>query len=225
MSFFYFMSGFICMFGLIKKYQRDCDLSQDANDSGDKSLKSINESQITNNCIPRLNKRALLKQILGRWVRLAIPAYLLILFTATIFPFLGSGPSFMYIYQQDLLLGMQEYWYSWLLFIQNWTPWNGSVGIYWVYFVANDLQFYAVILMPLIYFYLKRKRRLTVLICLVLLVVGNMVYLFTVTMLNDYSSMLNFTVNEMYKDFYKRPMGVMGYYAFGILLSICYFEY
>lgn len=120
---------------------------------------------------------------------------------------------------------MQDYWYSWLLFIQNWTPWTDSVGIYWVYFVANDLQFYAVILMPSVYFYLKRKRRLCVMVSLSLLVVGNMIYLFTVTMVNDYSSMLNFTVNQMYKDFYKRPMGVMGYYAFGILLSICYFEY
>lgn len=112
-----------------------------------------------------------------------------------------------------------------MLFTQNWIPWSDSVGVYWIYYLANDLQFYALILCPSLYFYMKRNSRTTIVIFLNLLILESMIYLFTVTMLNEYSSMLNFDVNQMYKDFYKRPFGTVGYYAMGILLSIYYFEY
>jgi hypothetical protein len=63
------------------------------------------------------------------------------------------------------------------------------------------------------------------LIFLNVLIAVSMIYLFTVTMVNGYSSILNFDINDMYKDLYKRPLGPVGYYAYGIMLSIFYFEY
>ncbi len=164
-------------------------------------------------------------QIAGRWLRLALPAYLLILFTATIFPFFAMGPSFLYLYDTTMLNGIHKYWWTWLLFIQNWVPWSDCEGIYWIYYLANDLQFYAFILCPSLYFYMKRNSRLSIVIFLNLLIFESMVYMFTVTLMKDYSSMLNFDLNDMYNDFYKRPFGPVGYYAMGILLSIYYFEY
>jgi len=129
---------------------------------------------------------------MGRWVRLALPAYLLIMFAATIFPYFGAGPAFLYIYRETLQEGIQEYWWSWLLFIQNWAPWSSSVGVYWIYYIANDLQFYACVLCPSLYFYLKRCKRHSVIIFLSALILLSVLYLFSMTLTNSYSSILNF---------------------------------
>ncbi len=54
----------------------------------------------------------------------------------------------------------------------------------------------------------------------------SIVYLMTMTALNNYSTLLTiFTPNAMFDPLYRRPFGPIGYYAFGAMLSIFYFEY
>ena len=79
--------------------------------------------------------------------------------------------------------------------------------------------------MPSLFFYLKRKRRNYVLIYLSLLIAISILYLFIMTMVYEYSSMVVILDNNMYNHLYRRPFGPMGYYALGIMLSIFYFEY
>ena len=111
-----------------------------------------------------------------------------------------------------------------IFFVQNLFPWVNMPGLFWIQFVANDLQFYAIIMMPSIFMYLKRRRWL-VLSYLMSIVTISIAYVFWVTVTNDFSSMLTIIDYKMFNELYRRPFGPMGYYALGIMLSIFYFEY
>lgn len=112
------MSGFIVMFALIKKYQRGQEHIHSMNSSHHKEsshyihstqrrVSFYEEGAVMNDCetlsIPKLNKRAVLKQILTRWLRLAFPAYFIVLFTMYMFIFFGSGPVFTDVIKYNLV--------------------------------------------------------------------------------------------------------------------------
>ena len=90
-------------------------------------------------CIPILNKRTLTKQIIARWLRLAFPNYLIVLFTITMYIFIGSGPAFYNVISFNILDPLKERWWTIMLFISNFLPWGTLPGLYWMYYVANDL--------------------------------------------------------------------------------------
>ena len=46
-----------------------------------------------------------------------------------------------------------------------------------------------------------------------------------VTIKNSFTTILVINDNNMLNEIFKRPFGPVGYYAFGILLAIFYFEY
>ena len=80
----YFISGFIGMFALIKKFQKS-----NENLAGvRREHNSVNSDTSTTMNIPRLSKRALCKQILARWLRLAFPIYFVVAVALGILPFL-----------------------------------------------------------------------------------------------------------------------------------------
>ena len=95
------------------------------------------------------------------------------------FIYTGDGPAFFNVVNFNIIGPLKEYWWTFFLFVQNVVPWENLPGIFWAGFVANDLQFYALIMMPSIYLYLSRKRALVLcyLIGLMLLSIG---YVFTV---------------------------------------------
>ena len=133
LSFFYFMSGFIVMFALIKKYQR---APEDPNNEFEKQqvppsqrrISFFDEGMPLQDCetmaIPKLNKRAMVKQVLARWLRLAFPTYIIVFFTLFMFQTLGSGPVFTNAITNTLIIPLQTSWWGILLFIQNVHPWN-----------------------------------------------------------------------------------------------------
>jgi hypothetical protein len=53
--------------------------------------------------IPKLNMRALIKQILARWLRLAFPTYLIVFFSLFMFLYFGSGPVFTNVIMTGLI--------------------------------------------------------------------------------------------------------------------------
>ena len=165
------------------------------------------------------------KQVLARWLRLAFPTYILVLFTLSMYIFLGSGPAFYNVINSNIIAPLKAYWWTIILFIQNVSPWTDLPGLYWMYYVANDLQFYAVVMMPSIYIYHMRTKRWLVLSYLSLLIIGSICYLLWVSLSGGYSSMLTIKDNNMFDEVYRRPFGPIGYYALGIMLSIFYFEY
>jgi hypothetical protein len=115
-------------------------------------------------------------------------------------------------------------WWSYLLFINNLYP-PGSDGLYWLYFTANELQFYIFVMAPSLYLYQRRYRRRLVLMYLAFLIAASMIYLFLMTIVNDYSVLLTVSVQSMFDKIYRYPIGPVGYYALGIMLAIFLFEY
>jgi hypothetical protein len=83
---------------------------------------------VMNDCetlsIPKLNKRAIIKQILARWLRLAFPAYFIVLFIMFVYLYLGSGPAFSNVVLYNMIDPLKKYWWSIFLFIQNVYPWE-----------------------------------------------------------------------------------------------------
>jgi len=114
LSVFYFMSAFIGMFALIKKYQKPNN-NPDIPNTSTEDLNQCKE-QVTSS-IPRLTKRSLLKQVLARWLRLAIPTYIILIFALTLFSFFGSGPAFPYQNENFLQGPLRQDWWAIVLFI------------------------------------------------------------------------------------------------------------
>lgn len=168
------------------------------------------------------------KQVLARWLRLAFPTYIIILFTLSMYIYLGAGPAFYNVINYNIISPLKEYWWVIVLFVQNLLPHQYLPGLYWVQFIANDLQFYILIMMPSVYLYLQGKtrfRRVLVLSYLSLIIACSVLYLFFVTMFNNFPSVINPNDNNMYNAIFRSPFASMGYYSLGIMLSIFYFEY
>ena len=111
------------------------------------------------------------------------------------------------------------------MFIQNVYPWDRQIGLYWMFYVANDLQYYALVMMPAISIYHKRDKRWLVLSILTMLILFSIVYIFAQTMMYEFPPIVTVNTYEMFYIIYRRPFAPVGYYALGIMLSIFYFEY
>ncbi|XP_055608118.1 nose resistant to fluoxetine protein 6-like [Uranotaenia lowii] len=115
---------------------------------------------------------------LHRYLRLTPPFAALILLTATVLKYFGSGP-----FWNSTLLGMEQacdkYWWSALLYLQNYVnPTQMCLGHSW--YLSVDMQLY--ILSPLIIYPLWRWRRkaLVAIAALILLSMGCVIALFLV---------------------------------------------
>lgn len=65
-----------------------------------------------------------------------------------------------------------------------------SDGLYWLYFIANDFQFYILVMMPSIYIYLKKNKRNWILVYLFCLIGESVLYTIIMTSIGGYSSIL-----------------------------------
>ena len=139
--------------------------------------------------------------------------------------FFGSGPVFYDVISYNLIDPLRQYWWSIILFVSNVLPWDFQPGLYWMFYIANDLQFYIFVMMPAINIYQRKSKRWLVLAYLVILIIFSMTYLFWITITGNYSSILVILDNKMFNAVYRRPFGPVGFYALGILISIFYFEY
>ena len=110
------------------------------------------------------------------------------------------------------------------MFINNVYP-PASDGLYWLYFTANELQFYVLVMGPSLYLYQRRYRRRLVLSYLAFLIAGSMAYLIVMTIVHDYSVLLSVNVDSMFDEIFRYPFGPVGYYALGIIHAIFLFEY
>jgi hypothetical protein len=94
-----------------------------------------------------------------------------------------------------------------------------------MYYVANDLQFYALVMMPAISIYHTRGKRWLVLSILTMLIIMSIVYIFVSSIKAEFPSIVSIDKYDMFYIIYRRPFAPVGYYALGIILSIFYFEY
>lgn len=90
-----------------------------------------------------------------------LPTYAFCLFfTWAILKYMGYGPQWIYADITILTFQCKRYWYSNLLFINNFVPhWEGNYCEGWTWYLANDMQFF--IFAPLLlYIYHKYSRSL-----------------------------------------------------------------
>lgn len=109
--------------------------------------------------------------------------------------------------------------------IQNIYPANQEMGLYWLYFVASEIQFYVFVLIPSVFFYQKKHLRLRVIGYQLLLIAASIIYIFMMTVVNNFSTLLTVDIQNMFDELFRYPIGTVGYYSLGVLLAIFYFEY
>lgn len=107
----------------------------------------------------------------------------------------------------------------------NVLPWYRGAGIYWTYFISNDLQFYLVVLLPTIFVYQRDGGRVWSTIYPIVLITISIVYIITITWLFDYSTLFDIEGNQMPIKLVRRPFAPVGFYAMGVIASIYYYEY
>lgn len=78
---------------------------------------------------------------------------------------------------------------------------------------------------PCFYYYHGKKKRGMVLTYLTLIILGSVGYLMVTTYINSYSTLVSYRFNSMFNDLLRKPFGPVGFYAFGILISIHYYEF
>ena len=96
-----------------------------------------------------------LSYYLHRFLRLT-PTYMFVMFFIWgLFEYMGNGPTFKYS-AQALASSCKKYWWTNLLYINNFVPSNfNDECIGWVWYLANDMQFFVIsplLLIPLYYF-------------------------------------------------------------------------
>lgn len=131
---------------------------------------------------------------------------------------------FSYYSENHIQIELKKNWWSYLLFVHNIYPPSDDLGLYWLFFVANEIQFYILVMMPSIYFYQKRNWRNFVLYYLTMIIIGSMLYLTLMTYNREFSTLLTLEEPGLFDALFRHPFGPAGYYAMGICFSIFYFE-
>ncbi len=111
------------------------------------------------------------------------------------------------------------------MFLNNIYPIGLNQGIYWMSFVANLFWYYVIVMIPSVYFYQRKNYRNLVLFYLNFLIFSSIGYLFIMTFIYNFSTLLTTDIENMFDELFRYPFGPVGYYAMGIMLSIFYFEY
>lgn len=103
-----------------------------------------------------------------RYWRLTPLLAFVILFYTNMFPYIVYGPfQFFTSTFNDMTDGCRTYWWSNLLYINNFYPYYGSLSktcIGWTWYLANDMQFY-IFISPFVIMTFTRKKILGFLLC------------------------------------------------------------
>lgn len=87
------------------------------------------------------------------------------------------------------------------------------------------MQFYVFVLIPSVFFYQKKHLRMRVIGCQIVLILASITYIFTMTVVNNFSTLLTVDIQNMFDEIFRYPIGTIGYYSMGVLFAIFYFEY
>lgn len=161
------------------------------------------------------------KLYLKRMVRLIVPLALAQGIIKHLFTYMGDGPLYVKSWE-PLLNGCDTYWWSNLIFLNNFVPWNLiDVCLPWTFYISLDFQFF-LITPPLVYLYCRfRKIGFGV---IYLLIIINMVYMMIITLVHNSSStnMLGDTISSDWM--FTKPFARWGTYLIGGLFGISFFE-
>lgn len=156
-----------------------------------------------------------------RYYRLIFPLIFITGMSMYIFPIMGDGP----FYRSNWTLltkNCQKWWWTNILFINNLVPWDmNSECIGWVWYLANDFQFF-LLSPPIIYLYCKK--RFTGYLASLLIIIGSMLTNGIVTAIYDVTVTLTANDINPMNILYSKPWGRAGAYFVGAIMGFMYFE-
>lgn len=94
---------------------------------------------------------------------------------------MGQGPTFAYLNEYNLQAELKGYWWTYFIFMSNFIPWDAFGGLFWITYIANDLLFFSLILMPCIYLYRDEKKHKFIYIMLGIIIGISIVYVLVYT--------------------------------------------
>ena len=81
-------------------------------------------------------------------------------------------------------------------------------------------------MLPSLYLYIHKKRRNTVIVILSLFILQSISFLIIMTYKDGYSTLMSIeNNNNMFNILYRKPFGPIGFYSFGIMVAIFYYEF
>jgi peptidoglycan/LPS O-acetylase OafA/YrhL len=148
--------------------------------------------------------------IAARWLRL-VPVYAFVIFFAwNVLPMAGTGP-FWFIYEMEITDTCRRYWWTHLLFINNFYPLKYTDQcLPWTWYLANDFQFFAIgtLLVKLHY----RSSKLAIITTVLMLVASIAI---TMGLTAEYN--LNFYSDQQQDMIYDKPWSRIQTYLVGVL--------
>ena len=107
--------------------------------------------------------RILAKACVKRVIRLAPTYYFVTFMTYFTFKFFGSGPMFPSGVERFIHRDCEAHWWHNLIFINNILPLHPTAEnqscLNWMWYVANDLQFFILLIPASVYLYVKKHRK------------------------------------------------------------------
>ncbi|KAJ6226443.1 o-acyltransferase [Anaeramoeba flamelloides] len=160
---------------------------------------------------------------LHRFLRLVPALAFIIFFSLYVSPYMGQGPMWTR-YVQDIKHTCGKYWWSDIIFINNWWPKNNiDICLGQTWYLSNDFQFF--IIAPFLV-WLWFKNKLYGWITSGLLMFGS--FLYTIIISSHYNMVAN-VMDEPgthYMNwFYGKPMSRIPPYLIGIMLCWIYFDF
>jgi len=179
---------------------------------------------LTMKMYPKNGKANWLLIYFHRYYRLIFPVVFVTGVATFLVQYLGNGP----YYKNGFNLFTSKcstYWWTNFLFINNLYPWKiGDECIPWVWYLANDFQFF-LMSPPIIYAYCKNRKLgyiLPLSFCIVSMLISGVI-----TWIFGYSVVLTSATatQDGMSLLYSKPWGRMGAYFVGAMFGLSYFEH
>eukprot|EP00054_Salpingoeca_dolichothecata_P030999 m.257608 g.257608 ORF g.257608 m.257608 type:complete len:554 (-) comp26757_c1_seq24:24-1685(-) len=181
-------------------------------------------------CLQHLNRTTpqnkplwILGLYLHRFVRVAPPYYVVLLFIATVGKYLSTGP-WWYLFEQKANQ-CAENWFFHVAFVDNYFP--ESSCLIWSWFLANDMQFFLLAPFALLVFYNSARKGYLLLLSALIAFVGFTTYIAFTNKLNasQHFGKVRPGAGNAQKLVYLPAYARVPPYIVGLLLSFLYHQY
>lgn len=160
--------------------------------------------------------------MLHRFLRLTPLYFATILFFWFIMAMAGNGPIF-FTYKDDYAGACNQYWWSHLLFINNFYPFTvDEQCMGWTWYLPNDMQFF-LLLPPLVYF--LYRYRIVGILSVSFLMIGSFTVSIIILALQDYSPSFLRLREDYYRVYYMKPYMRITPFLIGILLGFFIYSF
>lgn len=160
--------------------------------------------------------------MLHRWLRITPLYFATILFFWFIMAMAGNGPVF-FMYKDDYAGACNKYWWSHLLFINNFYPFNRDEQcLGWSWYLPNDMQFF--LLLPILVYLLYRYRIVGIIVNLLIILFSWIASVIILT-IEGFGPSFYEIQESYYRVYYMKPYMRISPFIIGILLGLFIYSY